>query len=105
VHGLLDFNIAECETPEVSSGSGVLSGGVQAHLHAHAHAYALKPVLVYKIMKISCNQEEKKPVGRPRHRWEVNHSFTRLACAECDNLLLFPGASPIPVSYIPFSTN
>jgi hypothetical protein len=51
VLGLLGFSIAECETPDVSFGSGVLAGGVQAHVHAHAH----KPVLVYKTMKISCN--------------------------------------------------
>jgi len=48
VHGLLGFNIAKCETPDVSFDSGVLAGGGQTRLYAHAH----KPVFVYKIMKV-----------------------------------------------------
>jgi len=30
-----------------------------------------------------------------------NHSFIPLACAECDNSLLFSGVSSIPLCYIP----
>jgi hypothetical protein len=48
VHGLLDFNIADCETADVSFDSGVLAGGGQSRLYAHAH----KPVFVYKVMKV-----------------------------------------------------
>jgi len=48
VHGLLGFIIAECKTPDMSFGSGVLAG-VQTHVHAHAH----KPVFVHKIMEVA----------------------------------------------------
>ena len=43
------WQIAECETPDVSFGSGVLAGGGQTDLHARAH----KPVFVCKIMKVA----------------------------------------------------
>ena len=39
----------------------------------------------------------------------IIHSFIPLACAECDDSLLFSGASSIPLCYVfflpPFSTN
>jgi len=33
---------------------------------------------------------------------ECNYSFIPLACAECDDFLLFSGTSSIPLCYIPF---
>ena len=50
-----------------------------------------EPVKQYPILLLNCRY--------------TTHSFIPLACAECDDSLLFSAASSIFLCYIPFSTN